>query len=79
MPVLTAEETRQLFDAIDTNYLIELRDRALIGVMVYTFARVSAVVNMTVEDFYQTGHKWKVRLHEKGGKFHEVFAHYNHL
>ncbi len=32
---------------------------------------------MTVEDFYQSGHKWKVRLHEKGGKFHEVFAHHN--
>src|SRR5579872_5006775 len=57
-PILTADETRQLFDAIDTSHLIGLRDRALIGVMVYTFARVSAVVNMTVEDFYQTGHKW---------------------
>jgi integrase/recombinase XerD len=76
-PVLTADETRQFFDAIDTSHLIGLRDRALIGMMVYTFARVSAVVNMTVEDFYQTGHKWKVRLHEKGGKFHEVFAHHN--
>jgi integrase/recombinase XerD len=76
-PVLTAEETRKLFEAIDTSHLIGLRDRALIGVMVCTFARVSAVVNMTVEDFYQTGHKWKVRLHEKGGKFHEVFTRHN--
>jgi integrase len=32
---------------------------------------------MRVEDFYQSGVKWKVRLHEKGGKFHEVFAHHN--
>ena len=74
-PVLI--ETRQLFDAMDTSQLIGLRDRALIGVMVYSFARVSAVINMKVEDFYQTGHKWKIRLHEKGGKFHEVFAHHN--
>src|SRR5260221_1484992 len=63
-PVLTAEETRQFFDEIDTSHLVGLRDRALIGVMVYTFARVSAVIHMKVEDFYQTGPKWKVRLHE---------------
>jgi hypothetical protein len=38
---------------------------------------VSGVVNMTVEDFYQTGHKWKVRLHENGGKFEVVFGDHN--
>ena len=76
-PVLTAEETRKLFDAMDTSHLIGLRDRALIGVMVYSFARVSAVVNMKVEDFHSSGTKWKLRLHEKGGKHHEVFAHHN--
>ena len=37
-PVLTAEETRQLLDAIDTRTIVGLRDRALIGVMVYSFA-----------------------------------------
>ncbi len=39
-PVLTAEEARQLLDAIDTTKLVGLRDRALIGVMAYSFARV---------------------------------------
>lgn len=76
-PVLTLEETRQLFKAIDVSHLVGLRDRALIGTMVYTFARVSAVINIKVEDFYQSGVQWKVRLHEKGGKFHEVFAHHS--
>jgi site-specific recombinase XerD len=76
-PVLSAQETRTLLNAIDTGHGIGLRDRALIGVMVYSFARVSAVVNMRVEDFYQSGRKWKIRLHEKGGKFHEVLAHHN--
>ena len=42
-PVLTAEEARALLNSIDTSSLIGLRDRALIGVMVYTFARVNAV------------------------------------
>ena len=57
--------------------LIGLRDRALIGVMVYSFARVGAVVGMKVEDYYQNGKRWWLRLHEKGGKRHEVPAHHN--
>jgi hypothetical protein len=31
-------------------WLVGLRDRALIGVMVYTFARISAVVAMCLEE-----------------------------
>lgn len=75
-PVLTAEETRQLLDFIDVTTIAGLRDRALIGVMVYSFARVGAVVNMNVEDFYQNGRRLWLRLHEKGGRFHEVPAHH---
>jgi integrase/recombinase XerD len=76
-PVLTATEARQLLDSIDTSTLIGLRDRALIGLMCYSFARVSAVVGMNVEDYYQQGKRSWIRLHEKGGKFHEVPAHHN--
>lgn len=76
-PVLTAEQARQLLDSIDTGSIVGLRDRALIGVMVYSFARVSAVIGMRVEDYYQNGKRWWVRLHEKGGKRHEVPAHHN--
>ena len=45
--------------------------------MCYTFARVSAAVSMRVEDYYQNGKRWWFRLHEKGGKRHEVPAHHN--
>lgn len=76
-PVLSAEETRILLDHIDINAIAGLRDRALIGVMVYSFARVSAVVGMNVEDYFQEGKRWWFRLHEKGGKRHEVPAHHN--
>lgn len=76
-PVLTAEEARRLLDSIDTSTAIGLRDKALIGVMVYSFARVSAVVGMRVQDYYQNGKRSWLRLHEKGGKFHEVPAHHN--
>lgn len=76
-PVLTADEARKLLDSIDTSTVVGLRDRALIGVMVYSFARVSATVSMKVEDFYAEGKRWWLRLHEKGGKRHDVPAHHN--
>ena len=76
-PVLTAGEARALLDAIDTSHVVGLRDRALIGVMVYSFARVGALVAMRVEDYRIVGRRASFRLHEKGGKEHEVPAHHN--
>src|SRR5213593_1649913 len=76
-PVLKADEARALLDSIDTYTIVGLRDRALLGVMCYTFARVSATVGMEVSDYYQNGKRWWFRLHEKGGKRHEVPAHHN--
>lgn len=76
-PVLTADQARKLLDSIDTTTVVGLRDRSLIGVMVYSFARVGAVVAMRVEDYFQSGKRWQFRLHEKGGKRHEVPAHHN--
>jgi len=76
-PVLSAEEARQLLDSIDTSTVVGLRDRALIGLMVYTFARVGAATGMDVEDWYFQNRRWWVRLHEKGGKRHEMPAHHN--
>jgi site-specific recombinase XerD len=75
-PVLDAEEARALLDSIPTDTLIGLRDRALIGVMVYTFARVNAVIGMKVKDYFIQGRRGWVRLHEKGGKEHEVPCHH---
>jgi site-specific recombinase XerD len=75
-PVLTADEARLLLDNIDTTSLVGLRDRALIAVMTFAFARIGAVVAMRVEDYYPEGKRWWVRLHEKGGKRHEMPAHH---
>jgi len=76
-PVLNVDEARALIGAIDTTSLPGLRDRALIGLMVYTFARVGAALTMRVEDFYVQGRRGWVRLHEKGGKEHEMPTHHN--
>ncbi len=76
-PVLTAKQARELLDSIDVSTLVGLRDRALIAVMTYALARVGAVVSMRVEDYYPLDKRWWVRLHEKGGKRHEMPAHHN--
>jgi site-specific recombinase XerC len=75
-PVLTEDQARRLLGSIDTSTLVGLRDRALIGVMTYTFARVSAAVSLRVEDYYPAGKRWWLRLHEKGGKRHEMPVHH---
>ena len=76
-PVMSADEVRSLLNAINTSTAIGLRDRALIGLMVYTFARVGAVLQMRVEDVYVQDRRSWVRLHEKRGKKHEMPCHHN--
>jgi site-specific recombinase XerD len=76
-PVLDANEARTLLDSIDTSSIAGLRDRALIALMVYSFARVSAAVGMDVEDYLQRGKRCWFRLLEKSGKHHEVPAHHS--
>jgi integrase len=61
-PVLTEEQARRLLESLDASTLVGLRDRALIGVMTYAFARIGAVVAMKVEDYYPAGKRWWVRL-----------------
>ncbi len=74
-PVLSAEEARDLLNSIDVTTVGGLRDRALIGVMLFTFARVGAVVAMNVEDYFRQNNKRFFRLHEKGGKTFDLPAH----
>ncbi len=76
-PVLAPEEARQLLDSIDVTTPIGLRDRALIGLMVYSFGRIGAALAMTVEDVFTQNRRLWVRLHEKGGKEHAMPCHHN--
>ncbi len=59
-PILSDEETRKLFNSLDTSHTVGLRDRAILSVLVFAVARVGAVVGMQVRDFYPQGRKWKV-------------------
>ncbi|RYZ81819.1 MAG: hypothetical protein EOP06_22815, partial [Proteobacteria bacterium] len=81
-PVLSSEDAKLLIESIPTHRkdgepdLVALRDRALIGLMVYSLARVSAALKMEVRDYRPDGKRFKIRLHEKGGKLHQVPVHH---
>ncbi|MGA8756983.1 MAG: tyrosine-type recombinase/integrase [Stellaceae bacterium] len=76
-PVLDPAEARAMLDSIDTAKVVGLRDRALIGLMVYSFARIGAALGMTVEDVFTQNRRLWVRLREKGGKRHAMPCHHN--
>ena len=71
-PEIGIENARKLLDSLDIGTLVGLRDRAIIAVMIYTAARVSAVSKMNVRDFYDVGNQYCLRLGEKGGKSREI-------
>lgn len=75
-PVLEDDQTQELLDSIPADTAVGLRDRALLSVMAYNFARIGAVLAMKVGDYYQDGKRWSFRLHEKGGKDHPLPAHH---
>ena len=80
--ILSADEARTLLDSITTQHhhasprIVGLRDRALIALLTYTFSRVGAAVTMRVEDVYTEARRTWVRLHEKGGKRHQMPCHH---
>lgn len=76
-PVLDPAEARALLDSLDASTMAGLRDRALIALMVFSFARIGAALAMTVEDVYVQNRRLWVRLHEKGGKAHAMPCHHS--
>jgi len=64
-PVLSSEEATALLTGMDISTVVGLRGRAIIAAMTYTFARVGAVVALTVEDYFSQKKRWWLRLHEK--------------
>jgi site-specific recombinase XerD len=75
-PVLDAKEWRTLLDSIPTKTVRDLRDRALIDTLTYSFARITAALTMKAEDLVPKGAGWQLRLHEKGGKHHVMPCHH---
>jgi hypothetical protein len=57
----------------------DLRDRALIGTLTYSFPRVGAALKLKVEDLRPAGTCWQIHLHEKGGKEHKMPCHHAYV
>ena len=75
-PVLSSEEATALLTGMNVSTVVGLRDRAIIAVMTYTFARVGAVVALNVENYYSQKKRWWLRLSEKNGKVNEMPCHH---
>jgi site-specific recombinase XerD len=75
-PVLEGGEWRKLLESIPTETVRDLRDRALIATLTYSFARIGAALKMKAEDLRPRGSAWTIRLHEKGGKQHAMPCHH---
>jgi site-specific recombinase XerD len=75
-PAFVEGEVQQLLDVIEASTHTGLRDRALRGTLAYTFARIGAVVNLKVQDYYPSGKRFFLRFKEKGGKEKELPVHH---
>ncbi|MCR9284838.1 MAG: site-specific integrase [Rhodobacteraceae bacterium] len=76
-PVLSPEEARHLLASIPADTISGKRDRALIGLMTYSFARIGAALSMDVRDVFVLNRRLWVQLREKGGKNHEMPCHHS--
>ena len=75
-PVLSSGEATALLAGMDADTVVGLRDRALIAVMTYTFARASVAVGLAIEDYFSRKKRRWLRLREKNGKVNEMPCHH---
>lgn len=71
-PEISIEQARKLFKSIDVSDVVGLRDRAVLGVLVYTGARVGAVAKLRLSDYRNLGEQRALRFREKGGREREI-------
>ncbi len=67
-PEITPGQARALLDSIGAASVAELRDRAVIGTLIFTAARAGAVASLTRGALTSDGTQWLLHFHEKGGK-----------
>jgi integrase/recombinase XerD len=71
-PEISIPEARTLLKSIDTTTLVDLRDHAILAILVYTAARAGAVAWLKRGDFYRAGEQYMLHFEEKGGKSREI-------
>lgn len=71
-PEIGVDQARRLLRCIDVTSVVGLRDRAILGILIYTAARVGAVARLRRGDFYPVADQACLRFAEKGGKSREI-------
>lgn len=71
-PEITVKGARQLLHSINTKSPVGLRDRAVVGVLIYTAARAGAVASLKRDSLYYSADQWMFHFDEKGGKSREI-------
>lgn len=71
-PEISTEQARRLLASIDVSHVVGLRDRAAIGIMIYTAARVGALARLRLKDFRNDGNSFTLCFREKGGKERQI-------
>jgi site-specific recombinase XerD len=71
-PEIGIKQARRLLKSVDASNIVGLRDRAILGILIYTAVRVSAVAALKRSDFYDIGSQHCLRFSEKGGKSREI-------
>ena len=71
-PELTIQQARDLLASLDTSHVLGLRDRAVLGTLIYTGARVGAIAQLRLQDLRDQGEHRVMRFSEKGGKQREI-------
>ena len=71
-PEASVEQARKLLASIKTDSVYGLRDRAVLGTLVYTGARVGAISRLRIQDLRDHGNHRALQFSEKGGKSREI-------
>lgn len=71
-PEIGVDQARRLLRGLDASHVVGQRDRAIIGILIYTAARVGAVAKLRRGDFYDVADQHCLRFIEKGGKSREI-------
>ena len=71
-PEISIPQARHLFRSIDAGNVVGKRDRALLGVLAYTGARINAVARLRLGDFQDHGEQRLLRFAEKGGQERQI-------
>jgi integrase/recombinase XerD len=71
-PEISIDQARRLMASMTGDSPAVLRDRAVIGCLIYTAARAGAIAKLKRKHLTYDGGQWSLRFEEKGGKSREI-------